>query len=313
MNIKFIIYTLVWKAGEILSLYYGPLSIVLLILSILTKNLFIFFVTFIYLSIFLRKIYAYPNQNILKCLLISFKRKKLWTVDVKGGLRADIYLAEQATSSCLIFFYGGGFISGSIKQHQDLCEYWSKGNFHIAYLEYPLAQDGDFQNCLNKSIEAVEYLFTLRTNKFAPKKFSIGGRSAGGYLALKMASSNLATYIDNVIVFYPPVKISNWLNLPSSKFLLPTKDLNIFFKASSHQNLDISENSLNKNIDYYFYLAQNDSMVPIDETLKLITTLKKVNFKIHSFIFKNCNHGFEANPFSLEGQKVCHLIHQTLD
>lgn len=308
MKIRFRVYATIWKIGEIFSIYYGPLLLLFFILSFILKSTLFYAATLIYFISFIRKLFVFSESSYLKCFRLSLNRKKNYQIQVTPSLKADIYFANQKEAPCLIFLYGGGFISGDISQHQDLSQYWSKGTYHIVYIDYPLAINGDYKNCFEKTLEAVEKLLSYSDPRFKPSSFSLGGRSAGGFLALQIASSNLGNKIENIIVFYPPVNIVNWLKLKTSKILLPIIDLKLFFKGTNLDELNITEDRLSRKIRYYFFLAENDLMVPTDDTFKLLNALKQKNFHFQVFNFKLCPHGFEANPFSLEGQRVCHQI-----
>lgn len=111
-------------------------------------------------------------------------------------------------STCILYFHGGGFISGSLKTHRQFCsdlalrcglEVWNVG--------YTLAPEGRYPLQLEEVKKAVKYAYE--------KKYQIitGGDSAGGGLALKAALELVNRYNTKPKALF---MLSPWLDLTLS-------------------------------------------------------------------------------------------------
>lgn len=84
----------------------------------------------------------------------------------------------------ILFFHGGGFISGSFASHQDLIGRLAKATgCYVLALDYRLAPEHPFPAALEDALIAYEF---LRKQKIPPAQIFVAGSSAGGGLALSL-------------------------------------------------------------------------------------------------------------------------------
>ncbi len=105
----------------------------------------------------------------------------------KIGMRA-YYPVESHVQPALIFFHGGGFLSGSIDTHDTLCRKIAIECGLVVFLvEYSLAPEYKFPAYLEDAQDAIHYIFgQAKQLQIDKQRICIGGDSAGGNLAAVM-------------------------------------------------------------------------------------------------------------------------------
>ncbi len=84
----------------------------------------------------------------------------------------------------ILFFHGGGYISGSFHSHQDLIGRLAKATgCDILAVDYRLAPEHPFPAALEDALLSYDY---LRKQKISPANIFVAGTSAGGGLALSL-------------------------------------------------------------------------------------------------------------------------------
>ncbi len=102
-----------------------------------------------------------------------------------GNLKVRVYRPGQpGVQPCLLFIHGGGWVTGNIDTHDQICADLAVGaGCTVVALEYSLAPEHPYPQALN---ECIEVLGWLRANALALNvdcnRMAIGGDSAGGNL-----------------------------------------------------------------------------------------------------------------------------------
>jgi epsilon-lactone hydrolase len=100
-----------------------------------------------------------------------------------GGMRAMWAVpAERDDQRVLLWFHGGGFISGGIYSHRKLCGHLAKAvGARVLNFEYRLLPEGVHPSPVDDAIVAYRWLLE---QGFDPARIAVGGDSAGGGLAI---------------------------------------------------------------------------------------------------------------------------------
>lgn len=208
----------------------------------------------------------------------------------------------QKKEAVILYFHGGGYISGSIKTHRALTgNLATAANACCLSVEYSLAPEAPFPEGLNDAMKAYNWLLD---QGFDNKKIVIGGDSAGGGLAvatlLKIRDQQLPTPAAGIL-------LSPWLDLAC--------------KSESHVSLAKKDAMLTKNVlvAYGQLYAKNDINNPyaspsnadvkglppicihvsdaeilLDDSLIFAEKLKEQNIEHELKIYKNTLHVWQA-------------------
>lgn len=104
-----------------------------------------------------------------------------------GGVRVESMTHRRGPTSdmTILFFHGGGFMSGGIESHRRLCEslarYTGANVISVDYVQLP---EGPIADSVRDAIAAFEGLLDICLD---PDKIVLAGDSAGGYLSMKVA------------------------------------------------------------------------------------------------------------------------------
>jgi len=149
-----------------------------------------------------------------------------------GQIPLRLYYPELADClPVLLYFHGGGWISGSISSHDDLCrELAVTVPCGVVSVGYHLAPEHPFPVGLQDAFAATRWVSRhAEALGFDPDRIAIGGDSAGGNIAIGtalLAADRGGPEFVHQAVAYPPMK--NTFDTPSysevgDRFLL-TKD-----------------------------------------------------------------------------------------
>jgi len=126
-----------------------------------------------------------------------------------AGVRGRCYtprgLAEG--SPLLVFYHGGGWVSGDLDSHDNLCRYLAaQAGVRVLSADYRLAPEHPFPAAADDAATAyrwaVEHAAELRAD---PARVALGGDSAGGNLAAVTALHAGAVKPVFLLLFYPAV------------------------------------------------------------------------------------------------------------
>jgi acetyl esterase/lipase len=315
--LPFLIYfqKFLWKTGEILACFYGPMAILAFVLFFLIGSKFLMALGLVFTLQFLIK-WKLIGGNPILCLT--------WPQNFFSGLKPDqiiplqhenaqLYLNSNPQSPCLLFLFGGGFISGSPDQLSYLNLTWKKMGFHVLQVPYDLAPKFSLDSSLEILKSDIENLLNFKTPGFNPSHWVLAGRSAGAYMAYSVSTQLESEYIKAVWGFYPPTNPQAWNKEFFPKILLP---MNLLFKSffknqTTELNLTLVQ-SYDRKRKYFLATGDHDVMVSSEHSKHLAKHLRSIGISVELFNFPTEPHGFEANPHSFAGQKVLLLMGQKL-
>ena len=123
-----------------------------------------------------------------------------------GELNVELAVFDEA-GPIVLYFHGGGFVTGSCTSHRHVCSYLAKCVEGVVYsVDYRLAPENPFPAALDDAVAAYRALI----REFPDRPVSIAGDSAGGGLAFSCASSlrDAGERMPACIVGFSP-----WVNL----------------------------------------------------------------------------------------------------
>jgi acetyl esterase len=131
-----------------------------------------------------------------------------------GRLGARLYepRAPDASTGLLVYFHGGGFVTGDLDTHDDGCRFLAgQSGVRLLAIDYRRAPEHRFPAAVDDALAAFTYAVRHAGELGAePERIGVGGDSAGGGLAAAVATTTAQT--DGPapafqLLFYP------WLDL----------------------------------------------------------------------------------------------------
>lgn len=100
-------------------------------------------------------------------------------------LNTDVRIFNENSKKILIYLHGGGFVSGNLNTHSNLCYKLSKElNVCVISIDYKLAPEYKFPYQINEINKVCEEIFKLHSD------IVIMGDSAGANLAFSVSTVN---------------------------------------------------------------------------------------------------------------------------
>lgn len=118
------------------------------------------------------------------------------TVDgAVGTLATRVYTPTGfvAPGPLLVFFHGGGFMSGSLTSHDSVCRVLADtAGARVVSVDYRLSPENPFPAAADDAVAAFSAI-VARASEFGadPERIAVGGDSAGGNLAAVVANESL--------------------------------------------------------------------------------------------------------------------------
>ena len=109
-------------------------------------------------------------------------------------LNARVYIPydADAAGAGLVFFHGGGYVTGDIETHDPLCRRLAAvSGVRVVQVEYRLAPEHKFPAAAEDALAAFDTVHAGRLSAygFKPDRLAVGGDSAGGGLAAMIAQA----------------------------------------------------------------------------------------------------------------------------
>tara|TARA_B100001123_G_scaffold111161_1_gene129286 strand:- start:223 stop:1134 length:912 start_codon:yes stop_codon:yes gene_type:complete len=107
------------------------------------------------------------------------------------SLTTDVHIPKgEGPFPILVYFHGGGWISGSPKSHRKICHRFAEAGFLVFNVDYALAPENPFPQGFDECCESVKWVIA-NAEKYNgdPNRLSVGGDSAGGNLTAACAAS----------------------------------------------------------------------------------------------------------------------------
>ena len=107
------------------------------------------------------------------------------------SLTTDIHTPKgEGPFPMLVYFHGGGWISGSPKSHRKICHRFAEAGFLVFNVDYALAPENPFPQGFDECCESIRWVVANATKyKGDSNRLSVGGDSAGGNLTAACAAS----------------------------------------------------------------------------------------------------------------------------
>ena len=182
-------------------------------------------------------------------------------------LNMDVRIFNENSNNTLIYLHGGGWVSGSLNTHSNICYKLSKElNTCVISLDYPLAPENKFPIALNEIDLVCEKIFKKYNN------ISIIGDSAGANLAFAVAIKTRKLKFKEVILVYPATQ-TDYTSNTKYKSVLKNSGKTFLTKESLRDYLSLY---LRNEKDYknpYVNLLKNNWLFGFPKTTIITGTL----------------------------------------
>lgn len=182
-------------------------------------------------------------------------------------LNMDVRIFNENSNNTLIYLHGGGWVSGSLNTHSNICYKLSKElNTCVISLDYPLAPENKFPSALNEIDLVCQEIFKKYNN------ISIMGDSAGANLAFAVAIKTRKLKFKEVILVYPATQ-TDYTSNTKYKSVLKNSGKTFLTKESLRDYLSLY---LRNEKDYknpYVNLLKNNWLFGFPKTTIITGTL----------------------------------------
>lgn len=182
-------------------------------------------------------------------------------------LNMDVRIFNENSNNTLIYLHGGGWVSGSLNTHSNICYKLSKElNTCVISLDYPLAPENKFPSALNEIDLVCQEIFKKYNN------ISIMGDSAGANLAFAVVIKIRKLKFKEVILVYPATQ-TDYTSNTKYKSVLKNSGKTFLTKESLRDYLSLY---LRNEKDYknpYVNLLKNNWLFGFPKTTIITGTL----------------------------------------
>lgn len=252
---------------------------------------------------FLRPLATFEKSN--KDCLVEKKSVVLNNKKIKFLIYTPKHLKD--TSSCLIYFHGGGFMLPAAPNHyRNAREYAIKANCKVFLPDYPLAPKNKFPIPGNTCFEFYKYILEhYKEFNVNPNKIIVGGDSAGGNLAsivCMMANDHGINIPTAQMLIYPVIgtlePTQSMLEFDTTG-MCNNKDFEKYCKLYFKTDADklnkyvspLNQEDLSKFPPTYVETAEFDCLR--DEGKLFAKKLKQNNVKVTTHFTKKTIHGYD--------------------
>ena len=182
-------------------------------------------------------------------------------------LNMNVRIFNESSNKTLIYLHGGGWVSGSLDTHSNICYKLSKElNACVIALDYPLAPENKFPIALNEIDLVCQEIMKRNDN------VSIMGDSAGANLAFAVAIKTRKLRFKEVILAYPATQ-TDYTSNTKYKSVLKNSGKTFLTKESLRDYLSMY---LRNDKDYknpYVNLLKNNWLFGFPKTTIITGTL----------------------------------------
>lgn len=183
-----------------------------------------------------RKIVGLAHPQLMKPFFKIWDRK-VTVGDHQVPVRI-FFPSEEGTYPLIIYFHGGGFVTGNIDSYSNLCHYMAQTTQHIVLsVDYRLAPEHPFPAAVEDCYAVVKEVVTnALLFQITPDEITLAGDSAGGNLAAVislMGRDRGEFQINKQILLYPLVSNDHSESSPyasvhenGTDYFLTTKRIN---------------------------------------------------------------------------------------
>ncbi|MEG0021263.1 MAG: alpha/beta hydrolase [Bacilli bacterium] len=220
---------------------------------------------------------------------------------------------DKKDHKMILYFHGGGWVSGSLESYTNVCyELSKKTNRIVLLVEYRLAPEYPFPAGFEDCYEIAHLLIkNCKAFNLEPKDIVLMGDSAGGNLVAAISQKARDTKdfkIDKNILLYPALQNDYSLN-SKYKSLLENGSDYMLTRKNIEEFMDLyTENEKDKLNPYAAPLLQKDfknlpktliitcELDPLrDEGREYVEKLKESNNEVNHIEYKGALHGFFSN------------------
>ena len=143
----------------------------------------------------IRAMIGYPNLDItenIKCEVLNI-----------NGITCYKYFKYYDNEYIIFNIHGGGFYGGGAKVVENNSKYLAQNGITVVSIEYTLAPEKQYPNIMIEIYDIIKQY--LKNNKY--DKVGVIGDSAGGMLALNVATLDHENIIDFITLYYPVISL----------------------------------------------------------------------------------------------------------
>lgn len=217
----------------------------------------------------------------------------------QGKLEIKIYLPKEHSANdrrpAILFFFGGGWISGNKEQFRKQADYLSKRGMVAALVDYRIDSKHHTtpNNAVEDGLDAINWMANhadmlgINTNKIIAS-----GGSAGGHIAACLALCNIkqsASIRPSLLILYNPV-LDLMNAAPELEF--SSRELELIEAIGPDMAKSISPNQhINQNTpDTLMIFGDNDPL--LQQANDFILAAKKFDIEVQLLVAQNNGHGF---------------------
>ena len=218
-------------------------------------------------------------------------------------LDTDVRIFNENSKNILIYLHGGGFVSGNLNTHSNLCYKLSKElNVCVISIDYKLAPEYKFPYQINEINKVCEEIFKLHSD------IVIMGDSAGANLAFSVATVNRKLKFKEIIMAYPTTQTDYTSKTKfksvienSGKTLLTKESLRDYFSLYLKNDKDYKDKRVNLLRNNWLFGLPPVTIItgthdPLhDEGYALIEKLDRFLVKTRYLDVIDATHGFLTN------------------
>lgn len=133
--------------------------------------------------------------------LAELRNFKIDGAQAPRDARLYVPFTAKADGPLLLYFHGGGFITGDLDTHDALCVRLAhEGGFRVLAFDYRLAPEAAFPAQLDDARAAARWVLANRA-ALGCGDIAVGGDSAGAYLAAAVAGETPEAFIAQVLIY----------------------------------------------------------------------------------------------------------------
>ncbi len=221
------------------------------------------------------------------------------------SLTTDIHTPKgQGPFPILVYFHGGGWISGSPKSHRRICHRFAEAGFLVFNVDYALAPENPFPQGFDECCESLRWVVDNALEYHGDaSRLSVGGDSAGGNLTAACAAGfaeDNSIDIKKILLIYGVFDFST-MGEATDSLEIESSDLLMEMMVGSYLGADPDEDTLSDPRVSPIYVA--DKLPPahilcgtldglISGSKLLAEKLRSEGIENEEFYYENMPHGF---------------------
>lgn len=241
------------------------------------------------------------QQNPLSTKIVY---KEIDTLQLTMEILYPPNLDTTKTYPSMVFFFGGGWRSGSINHFRSQAEYFAKRGMVCMLVDYRVKnrQGTGIEECIMDAKSSVRYIRKHAEELFVnPDQLIAAGGSAGGHLAVSMAfiegyndpqdDLSISTVPNALVLFNPVIDLAS--GIPSVYNLVGSDREEI---SPMHQIQPNSPPTI-------LFFGTEDKFVPVETARKYEALMEEAGNRCELFLYEGQKHGFFNSPSFRRGEE----------